>query len=62
MGHPESADLLPTEAALKLRAKQNGSSLATDVRGILNKAVLPADRIKIGTELRKLGKLLGGMS
>ena len=49
-----------THRAIKLRAKLKGRSAEAEVRAILDEAVNPPERIKIGTELAKFGKLLGG--
>ncbi len=41
--------------ALKVQAAQNGRSTEAEIRVILENAVRPKPRIKIGTELRKIG-------
>ncbi len=41
--------------ALKVQAAQNGRSTEAEIRVILENAVRPKARIKIGTELRKIG-------
>ena len=46
-----------THRALKLRAAKNGRSTEAEIRDILEKVVRPPDRLKIGTELAKFGKL-----
>jgi plasmid stability protein len=50
-----------THRALKLRAKQKGRSTEAEIRSILDEVVNPPERLKIGTELAKFGKLLGGL-
>ena len=50
-----------THRALKLRAKRKGRSTEAEVRAILEEAVNSLDQLKIGTELQKFGKLLGGL-
>ena len=47
--------------ALKLRAARNGRSTEAEIREILEEAVRPAKRIKIGSELAALGRRLGGV-
>lgn len=50
-----------TQRAIKLRAKLKGRSAEAEVRAILEEAVNPPERIKMGTELAKFGKLLAGL-
>jgi plasmid stability protein len=50
-----------THRALKLRAKQKGSSTEAEIRAILEEAVRPEGRIKLGSELAAFGKLFGGI-
>jgi plasmid stability protein len=50
-----------THRALKQRARLKGKSTEAEIRSILEEAVNPPERIKIGTELAKFGKLLGGL-
>ncbi|WP_263375147.1 FitA-like ribbon-helix-helix domain-containing protein [Granulicella aggregans] len=50
-----------THRALKVRAKQKGRSTEAEIRSILDEVVNPPERLKIGTELAKLGKLFGGV-
>lgn len=45
-----------THRALKCRADLNGNSTEAEIRAILDDAVRPASRIKVGTELAKFGK------
>ncbi len=40
-----------THRALKHRAKLSGKSTESEIRAILDGAVLPAERIKVGSEL-----------
>jgi plasmid stability protein len=49
-----------THRAIKMRAKLNKRSAEAEVRAILDEAVNPPVGLKIGTELAKFGKLLGG--
>lgn len=44
-----------THRALRVRAAQNGRSTEAEVRAILEQAVHPAERIKLGTALAALG-------
>ena len=48
-----------THRALKRRAKLHGSSTEGEIRKILEAAVRPANRLKIGSELAKFGRNLG---
>ena len=50
-----------THRALKVRAKQKGRSTEAEIRMILDEAVNPPARLKIGTELAKFGRLLEGL-
>jgi plasmid stability protein len=50
-----------THRALNVRAKQKGRSTEAEIRSILDGAVNPPGRLKLGTELAKLGKLFGGV-
>lgn len=50
-----------THQSLKRRAKLKGRSTEAEVRAILVEAVNPPEGLKIGTELAKFGKLLGGL-
>ncbi len=49
-----------THRAIKARAKSNGRSAEAETRAILDEAVLPKERIKVGTEMRKLVEKCGG--
>jgi plasmid stability protein len=44
--------------ALKRRAQKNGRSAEAEVRQILQETLMPAERLKIGTELAKFGREL----
>jgi plasmid stability protein len=50
-----------THRAIKLRAKLNRRSAEAEVRAILEEAVHPPEGLKLGTELQKFGRLLGGL-
>jgi len=50
-----------THRALKLRAAQNGRSTEAEIRVILEQAVLPKPRLKIGSELAAFGRHYGGI-
>ncbi|TXL72213.1 plasmid stability protein [Vineibacter terrae] len=50
-----------THRALKRRAAQHGRSTEAEVRIILEEAVHPKDRIKIGSELAAFGRRFGGV-
>ena len=54
---------LPEETlrALKLRAVQHARSTEAEIRAILEEAVRPQARIKIGSALAALGQQLGGI-
>jgi len=47
--------------ALKLRAAQNSRSTEAEIRVILEEAVSPKKRIKIGSELSAFGQRFGGI-
>lgn len=47
--------------ALKVRAARHGRSTEAEVRHILEEAVRPEKRIKIGSELAALGRQFGGV-
>jgi plasmid stability protein len=49
-----------THRALKRRAKLHGSSTEGEIRTILEEAVRPATRVKIGSELARFGTKLSG--
>ncbi|AYG66715.1 MULTISPECIES: Arc family DNA-binding protein [unclassified Rhizobium] len=50
-----------THRALKLRAEQHGRSTEAEIREILEEAVRPKDRLKIGSELAAFGRQFGGL-
>jgi antitoxin FitA len=50
-----------THRALKLRAAQHGRSTEAEVREILEAAVRPKARLKIGSELAAFGQRFGGV-
>jgi plasmid stability protein len=50
-----------THRALKHRAAANGRSTEAEIRIILEKAVNPPERVKLGSELVALGRRLGGV-
>jgi len=51
-----------THRALRLRAKQHGRSTEAEVRAILEGAVQPADRVRIGSALAAFAKSHGGFN
>ena len=50
-----------THRALKLRAAQHGRSTEAEIREILEEAVRPKTRVKIGSELAAFGQRFGGL-
>ena len=50
-----------THRALRLLAAQHGRSTEAEVRNILELAVRPENRVKIGSELAAFGRQLGGL-
>ena len=50
-----------THRALKLRAAQHGRSTEAEIRAILEEAVRPKVRVKIGSELAAFGQRFGGL-
>jgi plasmid stability protein len=50
-----------THRALKARAKKHGRSTEAEVRLIIETAVRPADRVRLGSELAELGRKYGGI-
>lgn len=48
-----------THRALKVRAKDKGRSTEAEIRAILEEAVNPPERVKMGDELQALGRALG---
>jgi plasmid stability protein len=47
--------------ALRLRAVRHGRSTEAEVRLILEEAVRPASRLKIGSEIHRIAREVGGM-
>lgn len=50
-----------THRALKVRAAEHGRSTEAEIRQILEDAVRPAARVKIGSELAAFGQRFGGL-
>ncbi len=50
-----------TRRALKVRAARNGRSTEAEVRDILEQAVRPTGRLRVGSELAAFGRRLGGV-
>lgn len=50
-----------THRALKARAAAHGRSAEAEVRAILEQAVLPAERIRLGSLLQEIGTASGGL-
>ena len=50
-----------THRALRVRAAENGRSMEAEARAILDQAVRPADRVRLGTTLVQLFRPLGGV-
>ena len=50
-----------THRALKLRAARHGCSTEAEIREILEEAVRPETRVKIGSELAAFGQRFGGL-
>jgi antitoxin FitA len=50
-----------THRALKIRAAAHGRSTEAEIRAILEEAVRPASRVRIGSELAALGQRFGGV-
>jgi antitoxin FitA len=50
-----------THRALQTRAAQHGRSTEAEVRAILDEAVRPAKRVKLGTALAELARPFGGL-
>jgi antitoxin FitA len=48
-----------THRALKVRAAQHGRSTEAEIREIIESAVRPPERIKIGSELAAIGRRFG---
>jgi antitoxin FitA len=45
-----------THRALKVRAARHGRSTEAEIRAILEEAVRPADRVRVGTLLAEFGR------
>ena len=50
-----------THRALKQRAASHGRSTEAEIRGILEEAVKPSTRLKLGSELAAFGRRFGGL-
>jgi plasmid stability protein len=50
-----------THRALRLRAAQHGRSTEAEIRVILEEAVRPEGRVKVGSALAAFGQRLGGL-
>ncbi len=50
-----------THRALKVRAAQHGRSTEAEIREILEEAVRPPTRVKIGSALTAFGQRFGGL-
>ena len=50
-----------THRALKVRAARHGCSTEAELRAIIENAVRPLDRIKLGSELAVIGREFGGV-
>jgi plasmid stability protein len=50
-----------THRALRVRAALHGRSAEAEVRAILEETVRPAQRLKIGSELHRIGQEIGGL-
>jgi antitoxin FitA len=50
-----------THRALKVRAARHGRSTEAEIRAILENAVRPTERIKLGSLLAELGQSAGGV-
>lgn len=51
-----------THRALKVRAAQRGRSTEAEMRDILETAVRPVDRVKLGTLLASIAREAGGLT
>lgn len=50
-----------THRALRVRAAEHGRSTEAEIRDILEQAVRPAARVRIGVELAAFGQTYGGL-
>jgi plasmid stability protein len=48
-----------THRALKVRAARNNRSAEAEMRAILEEAVLPPDRVRLGTVLSEISRRMG---
>lgn len=51
-----------THRALKVRAARHGRSTEAEIRAILESAVRPAERVKLGSLLAEVGESAGGVN
>ncbi len=51
-----------THRALRLRARQHGRSTEAEIRAILDEAVRPPGRLRLGSALAALAKPFGGLN
>lgn len=50
-----------THRALKARAAKHGRSTEAEIRAIIESAVRPTTRVRLGSELAELGRKYGGV-
>lgn len=50
-----------THRALRQRAARNGRSTEAEIRAILDEAVRPVDRVRLGSLLAGIGREVGGV-
>ena len=50
-----------THRALKVRAAENGRSTEAEIRAILDAAVFPRERVRLGSLLAEIGREFGGV-
>jgi plasmid stability protein len=50
-----------THRALRVRAAQHGRSTEAEIRDILEEAVRPQDRVRLGSLLAQIGREAGGV-
>lgn len=50
-----------THRALKARAARNGRSTEAEIRDIIESAVRPEERVKLGSALAAIGREFGGV-
>jgi plasmid stability protein len=50
-----------THRALRIRAAENGRSTEAEIRAILEAALRPTTRLKIGSALQAFGQRFGGL-